>query len=264
MAGSLHTNIEQRVLSANPILEAFGNAKTTRNDNSSRFGRFTALHFDNRLKIAGASINNYLLEKSRVKGQAENERNYHAFYQLCAGAWASAFQVSPASAYHYLDKCLEVPHVDDGADFADVLDAMDLLGFTDDTRSTIYSIVAAVLKLGQIQFQPLGGMSDGSKVAAGSKHALAEVGAHLGTDVNTLTHALTHRTLTIRGQNNTAVQLRVEQSLENRDALAKYVYANLFDFLVRNINHALDVGETKAKSIIGILDIFGFEVRRHF
>lgn len=258
VAGSASSNIEQRVLSANPILEAFGNAKTTRNDNSSRFGRFTAVQFDNQLKIAGASINNYLLEKSRVKGQSEDERNYHVFYQLCAGDWSEAFAVESADAYGYLDKCLVVDDVDDNADFAEVVHAMDSLGLEDETRSTIYSIVAAVVKLGQVGFEKLGGMSDGSKVASGD-YSLAAVGAHLGADLERLEYALTHRTLSIRGQKNTAVQLRVEQSLENRDALAKYVYANLFDFLVQRVNRALEA-ESKVDCFIGILDIFGFEI----
>ncbi|KAH8043986.1 hypothetical protein JL720_17244 [Aureococcus anophagefferens] len=199
-------DIEQRVLGANPILEAFGNAKTTRNDNSSRFGRFSELQLDARLRIAGAKVTNYLLEKSRVKGQSDDERNYHAFYQLCAApVGARDYGVGDAGSYGYLRKCLEVRGIDDGADFDDVADATASLGFDDAQRSTVWGLVAGILKLGQVGFAALGGMSDGSAVDGGSAAVLAEVAAHLGVDGAVLGDALTHRTLSIRGQDDMAL-----------------------------------------------------------
>ncbi|KAJ8613027.1 hypothetical protein CTAYLR_004053 [Chrysophaeum taylorii] len=259
VAGSTN-NIEQRVLSANPILESFGNAKTVRNDNSSRFGRFTAVQFDNQLKIAGASISNYLLEKSRVKGQSEGERNYHVFYELCAGLSCSSNNnkgdvvvVGPAASYNYL-QISPVPF-DDAADLADLGEAMDALNLP---RSEILRVVAAVLKVGQLEFEPLGGMSDGSKVVKGA--LVEECREELGADGETLARGLTRRTMAIRGE-TTSVQLRVSQSLENRDALAKFLYDKLFDYLVGTVNRALEAAFTKSiKASIGILDIFGFEI----
>ncbi|KAJ1454313.1 P-loop containing nucleoside triphosphate hydrolase protein [Pelagophyceae sp. CCMP2097] len=260
VAGSTSSNIEQRVLSANPILEAFGNAKTTRNDNSSRFGRFTKVQLDSQLRISGAKLFNYLLEKSRVQGQADEERNYHVFYQLCCGSSAACYNVQGAESYDYLNNCLRVPGVDDASEFDDVLGAFNALGFGDDSTGQILAILAAILKLSTVQFEPIGGMTDGSKVSPKSVPAIAEVAMHLGADVATLGEALTHRTLQIRGQKDMAVALRVAQSYENRDALAKYVYDNLFDWLVDRVNAALEAPAGQVKRFIGILDIFGFEI----
>ena len=254
-------DIEQRVLGANPILEAFGNAKTTRNDNSSRFGRFSELQLDARLRIAGAKVTNYLLEKSRVKGQSDDERNYHAFYQLCAApVGARDYGVGDAGSYGYLRKCLEVRGIDDGADYDDVADATASLGFDDAQRSTVWGLVAGILKLGQVGFAALDGMSDGSAVDGGSAAVLAEVAAHLGVDGAQLGDALTHRTLSIRGQDDMAVPLREAQALENRDALSKYAYDHLFDWLVGRVNAALRAADADVACFIGILDIFGFEI----
>ena len=135
VAGS-SSGVEQKILRANPILEAFGNAKTLRNDNSSRFGRWMEVHFHrsglHEGSISGAFIENYLLEKSRLVSQGKNERSYHIFYQLCASAWAPPLSLSEASNYRYLaaSGCTSVPTIDDHADFDEVVEAMAEMGFS--------------------------------------------------------------------------------------------------------------------------------------
>jgi len=157
IAGS-STGVEQQMLMANPILEGFGNAKTLRNNNSSRFGKWMEVHFDGNSRIAGCKIVNYLLEKSRVTKQAPVERNYHIFYQLTAGA--SEEQRANLSLYdpeyvHYLNQsgCIALEGTDDAADFQEVQTAMEKLNFTPEEREQCFTAVASVLHLGNIEFK---------------------------------------------------------------------------------------------------------------
>ncbi len=259
VAGS-KANIEQRVLSVNPILEAFGNAKTLRNDNSSRFGRFSEIILDNDKRIAGAQIQSYLLEKSRVGYQQQGERNYHIFYQLCKSDWAEHYQLAGPEYYGYLANsgCTEVKGMDDYREFQDVVNSMDSLGFTQDEKHSIFSIISGIIQLGNVTFTAASIRgADGSTIDdIGQAYAVA---SQFGVDSNMLHDALTHRTLEIIGQEPVKVPLRVEQAIENRDALAKYVYERLFLWLVARINKSLapDCGQS---NFIGILDIFGFEI----
>lgn len=154
IAGS-DSNLEQRILQTNPILESFGNAKTVRNNNSSRFGKWIEVHFDNQNRICGASIECYLLEKSRVVGQQANERNFHIFYQLFTSSeLRERYGLSSPGDYRYLvgGKCLSVNGIDDAADFVDVVKSFEALGFSTEERDQVLSLVVAVLKLGNIQF----------------------------------------------------------------------------------------------------------------
>lgn len=256
VAGS-QSAVEQRVLSANPILEAFGNAKTGRNDNSSRFGRFTSVTLNRANEISGATIQNYLLEKSRVSYQAPGERNYHVFFQLCASSWASSFNLQGPAQYTFLNGsgCTTVDGMDDAQEFTDVVKAMDMLGFTEGDKRSIFAIVAACLHLGNVQFQAATGGADGSRVA---NAAPAAAGAQfLGVDPSVLQQALCFRTIEINGE-STTIPLRLEQARDNRDALTKYVYQKLFDWLVQRINRSL--ASPDSEHFIGILDIFGFEI----
>mmetsp|Transcript_19347 Transcript_19347/g.40026 ORF Transcript_19347/g.40026 Transcript_19347/m.40026 type:complete len:1038 (+) Transcript_19347:279-3392(+) len=259
VAGS-KANIEQRVLSVNPILEAFGNAKTLRNDNSSRFGRFSEIILDNEKRIAGAQIQSYLLEKSRVGYQQQGERNYHIFYQLCKSDWAEHYNLGGPEYYGYLANsgCTEVSGIDDYREFQDVVSSMDSLGFTPDEKHSIFSIISGIIQLGNVTFTEASVRgADGSTIDdINTSYAVA---SQFGVDANMLAEALTHRTLEIIGQEPVRVPLRVDQAIENRDALAKYVYEKLFNWLVGRINKSL-VPEGSKGSFIGILDIFGFEI----
>ncbi|GMH66552.1 hypothetical protein TrRE_jg1028, partial [Triparma retinervis] len=259
VAGS-KANIEQRVLSVNPILEAFGNAKTLRNDNSSRFGRFSEIILDPEKRIAGAQIQSYLLEKSRVGYQQQGERNYHIFYQLCKSDWAEHYQLGGPENYGYLANsgCTDVKGIDDYREFQDVVESMDQLGFTQDEKHSIFSIISGIIQLGNVTFSAanINGADASTIDDMGSAYAVA---SQFGVDSTELHHALTHRTLEIIGQEPIAVPLRVEQAAENRDALAKYVYEKLFNWLVKRINESLAPSCGKS-NFIGILDIFGFEI----
>lgn len=259
VAGS-NANIEQRVLSVNPILEAFGNAKTLRNDNSSRFGRFSEIILDGNKRIAGAQIQSYLLEKSRVGYQQNGERNYHIFYQLCKSDWAEHYQLGAPENYGYLANsgCTVVKGIDDYREFQDVVESMDQLGFTQDEKHSIFSIISGIIQLGNVTFSEASVKgADASTIDdMGSAYAVA---SQFGVDSTQLHQALTHRTLEIIGQDPIPVPLRVEQAVENRDALAKYVYEKLFNWLVGRINQSLAPSCQKS-NFIGILDIFGFEI----
>ncbi|CEP02434.1 hypothetical protein PBRA_009018, partial [Plasmodiophora brassicae] len=234
-AGS-NNDVEQRILLANPILEAFGNAKTVRNSNSSRFGKYIEVFFGTSSRIVGSSNTNYLLEKSRVVSQNAGERNYHVFFQLCRGAspaQADLFGLRDPSTFAYLNQVQDtyVDKIDDAADFAAVEGAMQLLGFTDEEATSVFGVVAAVLHLGDLQFE------------------------------STLVAAFTTRLMRIRGQDTTTVTLSRDQAGNMRHAAAKFLYARLFDWLVARINRSVAPADRAAvRSSIGVLDIFGFEV----
>lgn len=148
-------SIEKKVLESTPVLEAFGNAKTLKNDNSSRFGKFIEVQFNDRGCICGANLSTYLLEKSRIVRQAEGERNYHFFYQLCAGASPEErqrFYLEEPGFYEFLNKsgCYEIEGVADDESFRRTRVAFDILGITKEEQENIFAIVSAVLRLGNV------------------------------------------------------------------------------------------------------------------
>ena len=197
VAGSAN-NVEQRILNANPVLEAFGNAKTVRNNNSSRFGRWMEVHFDERGAIASARIENYLLEKIRVVSQQASERNYHVFYQVCVSGRFKAQGVAQPTAHCYLSKsgCATAQGVDDAADFADVERALGQLGLEKTQTQALLSLTAGCLRLGDVAFKPDG---DGSKVS--NKPALDHAARLLGiADPAKLNDALCNRMLEVLHQ----------------------------------------------------------------
>jgi myosin heavy subunit len=161
IAGSGTSSVEQKLLSSNPILEAFGNAKTVRNNNSSRFGKYVEIYFNNRNQIAGASVTNYLLEKIRVCMQSPGERNYHIFFQLILGASEDTkrnLRLTDASRFFYLNQSgsTEVDGVDDVNDFADMDNAMNVMGFTAAEKDQVFKCTACVLHIGNIEFKSAG------------------------------------------------------------------------------------------------------------
>lgn len=259
VAGSL-SGVEQQILQSNPLLEAFGNAKTGRNNNSSRFGKWMEVLFEPGGRIEAAKITNYLLEKSRIVFQSEGERNYHIFYMLLEGLkpeLREKFQLDPdPSTYNYLKKSgiFEIPGVSDNADFASMVTAMEMLDFTEAEMEDIYCIVATVLNIGNLEFVP--GKSDGSEIADEAK--LDKVAANVQLEPKTLTTGLVFRSVTVRGSVS-MIPLKPELAGQSRDALAKALYGKLFDWLVRRVNITL-MKDTKSELNVGILDIFGFEI----
>ena len=258
IAGS-SSNVEQRILLANPILEAFGNAKTLRNNNSSRFGKYVEVFFDQRFTICGASNTNYLLEKSRVVQQSQGERNYHIFYQLCRGLDAGQkkkFRLKNADDYHYLSQsgCMLVEGVDDREEFAEVKSAMESLGFEAAEIDQLWTICAGVLTIGNITFQSTGDR----KCSIKDKVALADAAFLLQVNPARMEEVLTTRRMVVPGQAPITVGLSDADAKAARDALAKFIYEKMFDWLVQRINASIGTG--KGRMSIGILDIFGFEI----
>lgn len=284
--------VEQKILDANPILEAFGNAKTTRNNNSSRFGKFMEVHFSTKYQVVGGHISHYLLEKSRICTQSSEERNYHVFYLLCAGAppeLRAALKITKPDDYLYLrNGCtqyftspqsekkinanqksqqqqakggLRDPILDDVEDFQRLHQALSRVGLTEDEKTSIYRVVAAVLHLGNIEFEEEGGARGGGRVCPHSEPTLATAGALLGVDASELRMALVSRLMQSSrgGVKGTAIMvpLKTYEACNARDALAKAVYSRLFDYIVRRINESIP--SSASAYYIGVLDIAGFE-----
>ncbi|XP_054921732.1 unconventional myosin-VI isoform X4 [Dermacentor andersoni] len=291
--GSHAGPIEQRILEANPVLEAFGNAKTMRNNNSSRFGKFIEIHFNNKCSVVGGFISHYLLEKSRICGQNKGERNYHIFYQLCAGApneLRQQLRITSPDDFHYLRHgctqyfCsseserllknnsrskehqskgpLRDPVIDDAKDFSNLDRALQLMGLTDEERLSIYVAVAAVLHLGNVTFEESPDDSrGGSQVTAESEQSLRVAAALMGVDPDELRQSLLSRVMQTSkgGLKGTVymVPLKAYEANNARDALAKAVYSKLFDFIVQRINQSIPF--SSSSHYIGVLDIAGFE-----
>ena len=260
-AAGTKSGVEQRILQANPILEAFGNAKTVRNDNSSRFGRWMEVHFESSGRvegqIAGAFVESYLLEKSRVVAQAAGERSFHIFYQLCASPRAAGLGLRPASEHRSLGRagCTAIRGVDDVADFEAVLSSLAAMGLGDDEVGWALRLCAASVHLCDLDFEPCDG-GDGSRVAAGSATALAAAAECLGVATSALSAALVERAVVVRGEAQ-RIRNTAGKADEASAALAKAAYAGLFRDLVRRINAAC--GGERGR-LIGVLDIFGFEI----
>jgi len=256
--------VDQKVLSANPILEAFGNAKTLRNNNSSRFGKLMSLAFDKKsFEICGCSIENYLLEKSRVIYQSPNERNYHIFYMLCKSHECQQdFSLEAADEFHYLNTsgCLTIDGLDDAEELKTMVAAMNGVGFTEEERRGIFSVVSGILHLGNIEFKAQDGSNaEGSCLTERSKFSLGQAARLLEVDEELLGASLTELHYTIRGE-SVQVLLNPEKAADARDALSKALYGCQFDWLVKRANDAIRPPMSDLGSTIGILDIFGFEI----
>ncbi|XP_061574799.1 myosin VIIAa isoform X2 [Cololabis saira] len=261
-----HSWIEQQVLEANPILEAFGNAKTIRNDNSSRFGKYIDIHFNKRGAIEGAKIEQYLLEKSRVCRQAFDERNYHVFYCMLKGMTADEKKklcLSKATDYTYLTmgKCVVCDGRDDLKEYSNIRSAMKVLMFTDKEYWEISKLLAAILHMGNLKYEARTYDNLDACEVVRSAH-LATAATLLEVDVKALMNCLTSRTLITRGE-TVSTPLSMEQALDVRDAFVKGIYGRLFVWIVEKINAAIyKPPSSQPKAIrrsIGLLDIFGFE-----
>uniref|UniRef100_A0A8D1MCL8 Unconventional myosin-VIIa n=1 Tax=Sus scrofa TaxID=9823 RepID=A0A8D1MCL8_PIG len=261
-----HSWIEQQVLEATPILEAFGNAKTIRNDNSSRFGKYIDIHFNKRGAIEGARIEQYLLEKSRVCRQAPDERNYHVFYCMLEGMseeQKKKLGLGQATDYNYLamGNCITCEGREDSLEYANIRSAMKVLMFTDTENWEISKLLAAILHLGNLQYKDRTFENlDACEVLFST--ALATAASLLEVNPPDLMNCLTSRTLITRGE-TVSTPLSREQALDVRDAFVKGIYGRLFVWIVDKINAAIYKPPSQEvknpRRSIGLLDIFGFE-----
>ncbi|WVZ26980.1 hypothetical protein V8G54_000011 (mitochondrion) [Vigna mungo] len=306
------SGIEYEILKTNPILEAFGNAKTLRNDNSSRFGKLIEIHFSETGKISGANIQTFLLEKvillqsyfllcinsliglkgnsrrlrllggdtlmSRVVQCNEGERSYHIFYQLCAGAPPSLrgkLNLQNAEDYKYLrqSNCYSITGINDAEEFRIVMEALDVVHISKEDQENVFAMLAAVLWLGNISFAVIDNenhvqaVEDEVYEPVDRTRNLILVPVLLGLfhvaklircDIEDLKLTLSTRKMKV-GNDNIVQKLTLSQAIDARDALAKSIYACLFDWLVEQINKSLAVGKRRTGRSISILDIYGFE-----
>ncbi|KAG2537343.1 hypothetical protein PVAP13_9NG117300 [Panicum virgatum] len=254
------SGIEYEILQTNPILEAFGNAKTLRNDNSSRFGKLIEIHFSTTGRICGAMIQTFLLEKSRVVQCAVGERSYHIFYQLCAGAPASLrekLNLKKVDEFKYLKQscCYSIAGVDDAQMFRTVTEAMNIVHISKEDQESVFAMVSAVLWLGDVSFTVIDNENHVEIIVDEASETVAEL---LGCSIEDLNLALSKRHMKVNNE-NIVQKLTLAQATDTRDALAKSVYASLFEWLVEQINKSLSVGKRRTGRSISILDIYGFE-----
>ena len=255
--------VEQQVLESNPLLEAFGNAKTVRNDNSSRFGKFVEIQFDKKNRISGAAIRTYLLERSRIVNINDPERNFHIFYQLCDGASPDErkeLRLKTAADYHYTNQssCYTLKGVDNAEEYAATRHAMDVVGIPKHDQESVMRVVAGILHLGNVAFKGSEDADDGCELADdASRAALNDAAAVMMIDAERLAKALKTRTIVTR-DGSIEKPLDAAAAANSRDSLAKTLYSRLFDWLVAKINESIGQ-DAESQTFIGVLDIYGFE-----
>nr|POE65187.1 myosin-2 [Quercus suber] len=252
---------EEQILATNPIMEAFGNAKTTRNDNSSRFGKYIEIMFNKNTDIIGARIRTYLLERSRLVFQPLKERNYHIFYQLVAGATDEEREelgLIPVEHFEYLNQG-GAPHidgVDDAKDFQETRQSLTRLGVADEIQKSLWRILGALLHIGNIKITA----TRTESVLSASEPSLTKACALLGIDATAFAQWTVKKQLVTRGEKIIS-NLTPQQANVVRDSVAKYIYSSLFDWLVETMNGFLapEAVIEQMSSFIGVLDIYGFE-----
>ncbi|KAJ5610077.1 hypothetical protein N7510_006796 [Penicillium lagena] len=252
---------EEQILATNPVMEAFGNAKTTRNDNSSRFGKYIEIMFDERTNIIGAKIRTYLLERSRLVFQPLKERNYHIFYQLVAGATEEEKQelgLLSVEEFEYLNQggAPIIDGVDDKAEFDATRKSLSTIGVPGDAQTEIFRVLAALLHLGNVKISAT--RTDSS--LSSEEPSLVRACEMLGINANDFAKWIIKKQLITRGEKITS-NLTQQQAVVVRDSVAKFIYSSLFDWLVDNINRGLATDEVldRVQTFIGVLDIYGFE-----
>lgn len=262
------SKIKDMVLATNPLLESFGCAKTLRNNNSSRHGKYLEIMFNETYQPVAAHITNYLLEKQRVVSQITNERNFHIFYQFtknCPPQYRESFGIQGPETYIYTSaaKCINVDGVDDTKDFQDTLNAMQIIGLSQDEQDQIFRMLASILWVGNISF-----VEDENGNAAIRDESVTNFVAYLlGVNTEILKKAIIERTIeTSHGMRRGSTYhspLNIVQATAVRDALAKGIYNNLFEWIVERVNKSLQGHQQQSARSIGILDIYGFEIFEH-
>ncbi|XP_056299580.1 myosin-10 isoform X2 [Pseudoliparis swirei] len=252
--------LEKQLLQANPILEAFGNAKTVKNDNSSRFGKFIRINFDVAGYIVGANIETYLLEKSRATRQAKDERTFHIFYQLLCGTsdeTKADLLLGTADEYRFLSGgSIPVAGQSDSENFTQTMDSMVIMGFTPEESLSMLKVISAVLQFGNISFMKEKNHDQASMPDNTAAQKLCHL---LGINVLEFTRAILNPRIKVGREYVQKAQTK-EQADFAVEALAKATYERLFRWLVHRINRALDRRQRQGASFIGILDIAGFEI----
>uniref|UniRef100_A0A8C6DTV7 Myosin IXB n=1 Tax=Moschus moschiferus TaxID=68415 RepID=A0A8C6DTV7_MOSMO len=260
------SGVERTILGAGPVLEAFGNAKTAHNNNSSRFGKFIQVNYLESGIVRGAVVEKYLLEKSRLVSQEKDERNYHVFYYLLLGVSEEErreFQLKQPEDYFYLNQ--HNLKIEDGEDlkhdFERLKQAMEMVGFLPATKKQIFSILSAILYLGNVTYKKrASGRDEGLEV--GPPEALDTLSQLLKVKREILVEVLTKRK-TVTSNDKLILPYSLSEAITARDSMAKSLYSALFDWIVLRINHALlnkkDMEESVSCLSIGVLDIFGFE-----
>ncbi|KAL8612467.1 hypothetical protein ACOMHN_058595 [Nucella lapillus] len=253
-------SLEDQIVQCNPVLEAYGNAKTGRNNNSSRFGKFIRIHFGTQGKIAGADIETYLLEKSRVTFQQSVERNYHIFYQVCSDAIAGINElclISPdPGLYSFINQGnLVVDGIDDVEEMKLTDTAFDVLGFTEDEKASMYKCTAAIMHFGELKFKqrPREEQAEADGTAEAEKVAFL-----LGVNAGDLLKSLLKPKIKV-GSEYVTQGRNLNQVTYSVAALSKSVYNRMFEWLVKRVNKTLDT-KNKRQFFIGVLDIAGFEI----
>eukprot|EP01038_Epipyxis_sp_PR26KG_P005263 gene5263-7313_t len=266
------SDIANRIIAASPILEAFGNAKTTRNPNSSRFGKWMVLNFNDNNILQSSTITSYLLEKSRITQRDPRERNYHIFYQLIRGLEPSKLKVwnlpTESFKYRYLlqDTLKEAPNLNDSKLFYDTYNAFLAMGFSENETMNVLKVVGAVLLLGNIKFLPI---NDGEGTSIKNQDVVDSISTMLGVKPAILAFSLINRSIESgkgRHKSIITITLNNQKAMENRDSLARSLYDRLFQDIIATINiHSqrhvqnVDLNSDSSRSI-GLLDIFGFEI----
>ncbi|XP_019957019.2 unconventional myosin-VIIa-like [Paralichthys olivaceus] len=257
--------VEQQILESNPILEAFGNAKTIHNDNSSRFGKYLEIFFNKEGVIEGGRVEQYLLEKSRVCHQALGERNYHIFYCMLRGITAEekkTLRLGDAKEYKFLTKgdCITCESRDDAKDYSHIHSAMKILTFSKSQCEEIHKLLAAILHLGNVCFEATTQNNLETSDVSKSEH-FSQAASLLEVQTSSLAKSLTHRSF-MTNRERVTTPLSSEQAADCRDAFVKAIYNKLFIWIVEKINSVTYKKLTSSKSSfqsIGLLDIFGFE-----